>query len=44
MFNKSFFRNIKIDKCNSNENNKENKYVKNKIEDDRLNKDLFKLV
>ena len=41
MFNESFSRNIKINECNLNEHNKN---IKNKTEDDRLNKDLFKLI
>ena len=44
MFNESFSRNIKVNKCNSNERNKENNDIKNKIENDHLNKDLFKFI
>ena len=41
MFNKSFFRSIKINEYNSNERNEN---IKNKIEDDRSNKNLFKFI
>ena len=44
MFSKSFLRNIKINKCNSNERNEENKNVKNRIKNNRSNKDLFKFI
>ena len=44
MFNELFLRNIKINKYNSNERNEKNKDVKNKIENDYLNKSLFKFI
>ena len=44
MFNKLLFRSIKINKCNLNEREKENKDVKNKIKNDRSNKNLFKFI
>ena len=44
MFSESFFRSMKINKCNSNERDEENKNVKNKTENNRSNKDLFKFI
>ena len=44
MFNESFSRNIKINKCNLNERNEKNRDIKNRIEDDHLNKSLFKFI
>ena len=41
MFSESFSRNIKINKYNSSERNKS---IKDKIENDYSNKDLFKLI
>ena len=41
IFNESFFQNIKINKCNLNERNEN---IKNRIKDDRSNKNLFKLI
>ena len=41
MFSESFFQNIKINKYNSNERNES---IKDRIENDRLNKNLFKLI
>ena len=41
MFNKLFLRSIKINKYNSSERNEN---IKNKIENDRLNKSLFKFI
>ena len=41
IFSESFSRNIKINEYNLNERNKN---IKNKIEDDRSNKNLFKLI
>ena len=35
---------MKTDKCNSNERDKKNKNVKNRIENNRLNKNLFKVI
>ena len=35
---------MKIDRCNSSENDKKNKNVKNRIENNRSNKDLFKFI
>ena len=44
MFSELFFWNIKINKYNSNECNEENKNVKNRIENHRSNKSLFKFI
>ena len=44
MFNELFFQSIKISKCNSNECNEKNKDVKNKIKNNRSNKNLFKFI
>ena len=41
MFSESFLRNIKINKYNSNERNKD---IKDRTENNHLNKNLFKLI
>ena len=44
MFNKLLFRNIRTDKYNSSRRDEKNKNFKNKIENNRSNKDLFKFI
>ena len=44
MLSESFFQSIKINECSLNKRNEVNKEIKDRLEDDCLNKDLFKLI
>ena len=44
MLSELFSRSIKISECSLNKRSEVNKEIKDKLEDDCLNKDLFKLI
>ena len=44
MLSESFFRSMKINECSLSRRNEINKEIEDRLEDDYLNKDLFKLI